>query len=157
MGVRIYNPATGRFLQTEPVPGGSPNAYGFTFFDPINQSDLAGTYSWSWFHVSEISFKTLERFAKGLKIELLFQPFIEDILELIPLPAAEVTGDILDILDPLEEQLEDQLEYLVQFDEPIFLYAAIRVYGTHWWWPHIKIADGYEIESGSNGGGHGHT
>lgn len=42
MGVRIYNPATGRFLQTDPVPGGSANAYDYCNADPLNHYDLDG-------------------------------------------------------------------------------------------------------------------
>ncbi|MFF5206083.1 DNRLRE domain-containing protein [Streptosporangium sp. NPDC000396] len=43
MGVRLYNPTTGRFLQVDPLVGGSANAYDYCFADPINCTDLAGT------------------------------------------------------------------------------------------------------------------
>ncbi|WP_327674809.1 ricin-type beta-trefoil lectin domain protein [Kitasatospora sp. NBC_00458] len=46
MGVRLYNPATGRFLSTDPVPGGSANAYEYNYADPINRYDLDGRKSW---------------------------------------------------------------------------------------------------------------
>ncbi|MDQ1013133.1 RHS repeat-associated protein [Streptomyces sp. V4I23] len=46
MGVRLYNPTTGRFLQTDPVYGGGANAYGYPG-DPINQYDLDGR---AWYH-----------------------------------------------------------------------------------------------------------
>jgi RHS repeat-associated protein len=42
MGVRLYNPTTGRFLQTDPVKGGSANAYDYVYQDPINKLDLDG-------------------------------------------------------------------------------------------------------------------
>jgi RHS repeat-associated protein len=42
MGVRLYNPVTGRFLQTDPVYGGSCNAYEYTCADPVDKSDLDG-------------------------------------------------------------------------------------------------------------------
>ncbi|WP_433515916.1 DNRLRE domain-containing protein [Nonomuraea sp. CA-143628] len=42
MGARLYNPTTGRFLQVDPVPGGSANAYEYCTADPINCSDLDG-------------------------------------------------------------------------------------------------------------------
>jgi RHS repeat-associated protein len=42
MGVRLYAPALGRFLQTDPVPGGSANAYDYAMQDPINVFDLDG-------------------------------------------------------------------------------------------------------------------
>lgn len=42
MGQRLYDPALGRFLQTDPVPGGSANSYDYTDQDPANNSDLDG-------------------------------------------------------------------------------------------------------------------
>lgn len=43
MGQRLYNPTTGRFLQPDPVPGGSANAYDYTNQDPLDNTDLTGT------------------------------------------------------------------------------------------------------------------
>jgi len=45
MGVRLYTPALGRFLQTDPVPGGSDNAYDYAGQDPVNTYDLDGRFS----------------------------------------------------------------------------------------------------------------
>jgi RHS repeat-associated protein len=42
MGVRVYNPISGRFLSTDPVSGGSANAYDYCWADPINKRDLDG-------------------------------------------------------------------------------------------------------------------
>lgn len=42
MGVRTYVPSLGRFLQVDPVLGGSANAYEYAFQDPINMFDLDG-------------------------------------------------------------------------------------------------------------------
>jgi RHS repeat-associated protein len=44
MGLRSYVPQLGRFLQTDPVPGGSTNSYGYTHGDPVDESDLTGQY-----------------------------------------------------------------------------------------------------------------
>ncbi|WP_078957674.1 DNRLRE domain-containing protein [Streptomyces glaucescens] len=44
MGVRLYNPATGRFLSLDPVYGGSANAYEYTYADPVNKFDLSGRW-----------------------------------------------------------------------------------------------------------------
>ncbi len=44
MGARSYVPQLGRFLQPDPVPGGSANAYGYTFGDPVNTTDPTGDY-----------------------------------------------------------------------------------------------------------------
>jgi RHS repeat-associated protein len=45
MGARQYSPLLGRFLEADPVEGGSANNYDYANGDPINQFDLAGTCS----------------------------------------------------------------------------------------------------------------
>jgi RHS repeat-associated protein len=45
MGARSYVPQLGRFLQTDPVPGGSANAYSYTFGDPVNTTDPSGEFT----------------------------------------------------------------------------------------------------------------
>ena len=42
MGARPYDPAIGRFLEVDPVPGGSLNGYDYAAQDPINGYDLNG-------------------------------------------------------------------------------------------------------------------
>jgi RHS repeat-associated protein len=42
MGARSYLPTIGRFLQTDPVDGGSANTYDYVNQDPLNQVDLEG-------------------------------------------------------------------------------------------------------------------
>ena len=42
MGIRLYNPDTGRFLQVDPVAGGSCNSYDYVCGDPVNMVDLDG-------------------------------------------------------------------------------------------------------------------
>jgi RHS repeat-associated protein len=42
MGARSYVPQLGRYLQTDPVSGGSANAYAYVYADPINTNDLNG-------------------------------------------------------------------------------------------------------------------
>ncbi|MFB6961689.1 RHS repeat-associated core domain-containing protein [Streptomyces sp. NPDC056309] len=44
MGVRLYNPTTGRFLSTDPVPGGNANAYDYVYADPLTKFDLDGRW-----------------------------------------------------------------------------------------------------------------
>ncbi|MER7764620.1 polymorphic toxin-type HINT domain-containing protein [Streptomyces sp. NPDC097619] len=46
MGVRLYNPATGRFLSVDPVQGGNANAYEYCTADPVNCYDLDGKWGW---------------------------------------------------------------------------------------------------------------
>jgi RHS repeat-associated protein len=45
MGSRSYIPQLGRFLQPDPSPGGSANAYAYTHGDPLNETDLSGAWS----------------------------------------------------------------------------------------------------------------
>lgn len=42
MGVRLYNPAMGRFLSVDPLYGGSSNPYEYCDGDPIQCTDLTG-------------------------------------------------------------------------------------------------------------------
>ncbi|MCX4908297.1 RHS repeat-associated core domain-containing protein [Streptomyces sp. NBC_00878] len=55
MGARLYNAGTGRFLSTDPVFGGSSNAYEYCSGDPVNCLDLDGLskhnyngHKWHW-------------------------------------------------------------------------------------------------------------
>jgi RHS repeat-associated protein len=45
MRARVYDPYTGTFLQTDPIPGADANAYGYTDGDPVNETDLTGAAS----------------------------------------------------------------------------------------------------------------
>lgn len=45
MGVRLYNPSTGRFLSEDPIYGGNANAYEYCNGDPVNCSDITGEAS----------------------------------------------------------------------------------------------------------------
>jgi len=45
MGARSYIPQLGRFLQPDPSPGGSANAYSYTFGDPVNTFDPSGEHT----------------------------------------------------------------------------------------------------------------
>ena len=42
MGVRLYDPASGRFLEEDPVAGGSCNEYDYSCQDPVNHFDIGG-------------------------------------------------------------------------------------------------------------------
>ena len=42
MGARLYSPTLGRFLQVDPVTGGSANAFDYANQDPVNSADPSG-------------------------------------------------------------------------------------------------------------------
>ncbi|WP_304438438.1 RHS repeat protein [Frankia sp. R43] len=45
MGLRLYNPYTGRFTSVDPVLGGSANPYDYAYQDPYNMLDLDGRWA----------------------------------------------------------------------------------------------------------------
>ena len=47
MGNRLYDSRLGRFLQKDPIEGGSANAYDYVSGDPLNNFDLEGTRCWT--------------------------------------------------------------------------------------------------------------
>jgi RHS repeat-associated protein len=49
MGARAYNSISGRFLQTDPVLGGSANNYDYVGGDPVNANDLSGEATGYWY------------------------------------------------------------------------------------------------------------
>lgn len=61
MGVRMYDPGLGRFLQADPVEGGSANDYDYVGGDPVNIFDLAGTAA---NRGDQLSWRELEELAK---------------------------------------------------------------------------------------------
>ncbi|WP_406378689.1 DNRLRE domain-containing protein [Streptomyces sp. NBC_01618] len=48
MGVRLYQPTSGRFLQADPVYGGNDNDYEYCRGNPVSCTDLTGAYSYSF-------------------------------------------------------------------------------------------------------------
>ena len=52
MGVRVYNPATGTFTESDAVLGGNANPYTYPG-DPVNGSDLTGKFHICWLWCSD--------------------------------------------------------------------------------------------------------
>ncbi len=74
MGARSYVPQLGRFLQTDPRPGGSANAYAYVFGDPINSNDLTGESAtgpsaWALGLASELSNQETAAYEAALRAE----------------------------------------------------------------------------------------
>jgi RHS repeat-associated protein len=49
MGIRVYDPETGRFLQTDPLYGGNANAYDYCSGNPNSCADISG-YEGCWWY-----------------------------------------------------------------------------------------------------------
>ncbi|MFI6284184.1 DNRLRE domain-containing protein [Streptomyces sp. NPDC051018] len=64
MGVRLYSPLTGRFLQTDPVPGGSLSQYAYPG-DPVNAQDLDGE-RWKKKKVWNVKKKKAKKLARSI-------------------------------------------------------------------------------------------
>jgi hypothetical protein len=82
MGVRLYNPAPGRFLQTDPKPNGTTSPYGYCAADPINAFDLDGQWSWGgvWNdvkHVATTVAKATVKLAPVITVAALFVPGVD--------------------------------------------------------------------------------
>ncbi|MFI1294414.1 DNRLRE domain-containing protein [Streptomyces sp. NPDC020792] len=65
MGVRLYDPAIGRFLSIDPVLGGSANAYEYAAGDPVNGYDLDGRWYWKRYRYYSWGWATLEAWNSG--------------------------------------------------------------------------------------------
>ncbi|WP_078910299.1 DNRLRE domain-containing protein [Streptomyces sp. NRRL S-87] len=62
MGARLYDPATGRFLQADPAAEGGANAYGYPA-DPVTMYDLGGKWWWSestWWKIAKCAWAIIE-------------------------------------------------------------------------------------------------
>lgn len=62
MGARQYSPLLGRFLEVDPVEGGSANDYDYCGSDPVNCSDVDG--SWGMPKWAKKAFKKTKKWAK---------------------------------------------------------------------------------------------
>ncbi|MFE7562432.1 DNRLRE domain-containing protein [Kitasatospora sp. NPDC057500] len=93
MGVRVYDPTTGRFLQTDPLPEGSPNQYGYPV-DPISMDDLTGL-AWYKKWTAYFSKAGATKLAKQLKTASTVSKMVGLIVGFFPHIAAKIIGGIL--------------------------------------------------------------
>ncbi len=70
MGVRLYDPLVGRFLESDPVDGGSANSYDYVSGDPINGFDIDGRCLGICIHVPakyRVAFNLAQAVGRGLQ------------------------------------------------------------------------------------------
>jgi RHS repeat-associated protein len=74
MGARSYIPQLGRYLQTDPIPGGSANQYAYVYGDTINTNDPSGAYTngpsnWAIELASQITGEEVTAYEAALRAE----------------------------------------------------------------------------------------
>ena len=67
LGVRLYDPATGMFLQNDPVEGGGANAYGYCSADPVNCTDTTGTFNYRLIYTLGNPHESLNQFFRDVR------------------------------------------------------------------------------------------
>ena len=72
MGVRLYVPTLGRFLQTDPVPGGSANKYDYASQNPITNFDLNGRWCWAQIGTTCTRYVT-DRYGRTVPVQYRFR------------------------------------------------------------------------------------
>jgi RHS repeat-associated protein len=94
MGARSYIPQLGRYLQPDPVPGGSANAYAYTFGDPVNTSDPSGelTYGLSAEELAGLEASSRETIAREAAREAAARAAAEAATEAAARAAATAAG-----------------------------------------------------------------
>ncbi|TFV61641.1 UNVERIFIED_ORG: hypothetical protein E4P37_18920 [Bacillus sp. AZ43] len=70
MGVRLYDPATGRFWSRDPQPGGNSTAYDYCSGDPVNCTDLDGQAGW----FTNLAKKVAKKVAKVAEVASMVVP-----------------------------------------------------------------------------------
>ncbi len=63
MGARQYSPLLGRFLEIDPIEGGTTNDYTYVD-DPTNQTDLNGNICWGWKCIGRKVYRSVRKSAK---------------------------------------------------------------------------------------------
>jgi len=92
MGLRLYNPTTGRFLQTDPVQNGSAPSYDYCNGDPVNCADTSGQCP-SWKHPVKKTACKAAVWATEYGIELVGEVFCGAVATVVfALCSAIVTG-----------------------------------------------------------------
>jgi RHS repeat-associated protein len=125
MGARSFVPQLGRFLQTDPRPGGSANAYSYVFGDPINNNDITGEDSngpsaWALGLASELSNQETAAYEAALRAEAerKAREAAEAARAYATMQGASPEGENYEEEGPEEEYSEEEGEYEVAAYHP---------------------------------------
>ena len=108
MGVRLYDPSLGRFLQPDPVAGGSANAYDYCYQDPVNCFDLDGKFGFKGF------FKSFHRILSPIAASFQAAALAGSFLEVVPVlgeavAAVQAASAGLNALDAASECISGEV------------------------------------------------
>jgi RHS repeat-associated protein len=92
MGVRVYNPGTGRFDQVDPINGSSANAYDYGDQNPIAHVDLTGE---DWRLVSTVSWWLTPWLPFESELPPIVRDWIHDLLNFLKIFVVS-----FDVIDP---------------------------------------------------------
>ncbi len=151
MGARSYVPQLGRFLQSDPRPGGSANAYTYVFGDPINSNDLTGEYSngpsaWALGLASELSNQEAAAYEAALRAEAerKAREAAETAKAYAAMQSASPEGEYYEEEGPEEENWEEECTGTKACAASFSVFGfKVEVNGIDEWWKQVK--KGFEL------------
>ncbi|MBR7833794.1 hypothetical protein KDL01_10990 [Actinospica durhamensis] len=157
MGVRVYDPSTGRFLEDDPIFQGSANAYDYVDQNPVTGTDLGGTnggsngsmclqtsgtsayckYFWDYAKTKSFILK-LTLISTGSQMVALFGEFLGPIGEVIG-AFLEIFGLGVGAVASLLSHLNEGKGIVIQINKVRYRYWFFGWRYTGWVWRSLSI------------------